>query len=353
MNTHVASPSRAAARAASGRSDAHAAYRAPFWLPGGHLQTIVPALAGGAQAPRYARERWESRDAQGRPDGDFVDVDWIADTDGRPRWISGAPLVVLFHGLEGSSQSSYARALMGALAARGWNGCVPHFRGCSGEINRLPRAYHSGDSAEVDWILKRAATRLPPALYAVGVSLGGNALMKWAGERGGDARRVVRAVASVCSPLDLAASGKALGRGLNMFYTRMFLDTLKRKSAAKLARFPRIFDGEQMRRARNLHEFDNVVTAPLHGFRDTDDYWARAAAKPWLGRIAIPALVLNSTNDPFVPAASLPTAHEVSQSVDLEQPPAGGHVGFGRAGLPVLCIDWLPQRLLHFFESHP
>ena len=328
-------------------------YTAPRWLAGGHLQTILPAVAARAPAARYARERWDSCDSSGRPDGDFVDVDWIADHHGKPRWIEGAPLVVMFHGLEGSSQSGYCRALMGALAARRWNGCVPHFRGCSGEINRLPRAYHSGDSAEIDWILKRIAARRPGVIYAVGVSLGGNALMKWAGERGADAGSVVRAVASVCSPLDLAASGRALGRGFNMLYTRMFLDTMKRKSAAKLARFPGIFDAAGMQRARDLHQFDNIVTAPLHGFRDTDDYWARASAKPWLRHIEVPALVLNSTNDPFVPAASLPGAHEVSAAVVLDQPPEGGHVGFGRGRVTGIYIDWLPHRLLHFFESHP
>ena len=329
------------------------AYRAPRWMAGGHLQTILPAISARAPMVHYTRERWESCDSNGLPDGDFVDIDWIADRNGQHRWIEGAPLVVMFHGLEGSSQSGYCRALMSALLARGWNGCVPHFRGCSGEINRLPRAYHSGDSAEIDWILRRLAARRPSAVYAAGVSLGGNALMKWAGEQGDTARDVVRAVASVCSPLDLAASGKALGQGFNMLYTRMFLDTMKKKSAAKLARFPGLFDGERMQRARDLHEFDNIVTAPLHGFRDTDDYWSRASAKPWLRHIEVPALVLNATNDPFVPAESLPAAGDVSTTVVLDQPPEGGHVGFGRGRLTGLRIDWLPHRLLHFFESHP
>jgi uncharacterized protein len=261
--------------------------------------------------------------------------------------------VVLFHGLEGSSASGYSRALMHAVRSRGWNGCVPHFRGCSGEINRLPRAYHSGDGDEIGWVLAEAARRRPGALYAAGVSLGGNALMKWAGERGHAARQVVRAVASVCSPLDLAASGAALGNGFNMVYTRMFLATMKKKSAAKLARFPGIFDGAAMLRARDLREFDNIVTAPLHGFRDTDDYWTRASAKPWLAHVAVPALVLNARNDPFVPVASLPGHRDISSSVILEQPDTGGHVGFGHGLPPRVGIDWLPSRLLQFFENHP
>jgi predicted alpha/beta-fold hydrolase len=314
-------------------------YASPWWLPGGNLQSIWPAVAIPVAAMRYQRERWDT------PDGDFIDIDWLP-------WIEGAPLVVLFHGLEGSSQSHYAKALMGALTARGWNGCVPHFRGCSGEMNRLPRAYHSGDSAEVDWILHRIAGRRPSVTYATGVSLGGNALMKWAGEAPQSATALVRAVASVSAPLDLAAAGRALGSGFNMFYTRMFLASLIEKSLAKLALHPGIFDGERVKRARDLYEFDNLVTAPLHGFRDTDDYWASAAAKPWLRHITIPALALNARNDPFLPAAALPGKDDVSATVTLEQPGGGGHVGFATGSWPPGRLSWLPQRLIHFFEMH-
>lgn len=346
MNPAIASPRARAPR--------NTGYAAPWWLPGGNAQTILPALLGAAPSIRYMRERWDSLGADGLPDGDFVDIDWLADEQGGALWIEGAPLVVMFHGLEGSSRSHYARALMNAVRARGWNGCVPHFRGCSGEINRLPRAYHSGDSAEVAWILGRiAATRKPCTLYVAGVSLGGNALMKWAGEQGNAAAGLVRAIAAVSSPLDLAAAGAALGQGFNIAYTRMFLETLKSKSLAKLRNFPGIFDHDRMRRSRNLYEFDNAVTAPLHGFRDTDDYWSRASAKPWMKQITVPALALNAKNDPFMPAAALPAARDVSAAVSLEQPDEGGHVGFAVAGKRALSIDWLPQRILNFFESHP
>ena len=325
-------------------------YITPWWLPGGHMQTIFPALSGRhaltALAKTYARERWPSLNASGAPDGDFIDVDFLP-------WVEGAPLVVLFHGLEGSSSSHYALALMDALRARGWNGCVAHFRGCSGEINRLPRAYHSGDSVEIDWIMRRLiATRAPSRLYAAGVSLGGNALAKWAAEQGTDAKSLVGAVVSVSSPLDLAASGAALGRGFNLVYTRMFLDTMKRKGAAKLKQHPGIFDANAMMNARDLYQFDNIVTAPLHGFRDTDDYWARASAKPLLQNVRVPMLLINAKNDPFCPAHSLPAAADVSSSVTLEQPRAGGHVGFAQGALPPGNIGWLPRRLLQFFDQH-
>ena len=317
------------------------AYTTPWWLPGGNLQTIWPSLVTPEPRVLYKRERWET------PDGDFIDLDWLP-------WIEGAPLVVMFHGLEGSSQSHYSRALMHAARLRGWNGCVPHFRGCSGELNRLPRAYHSGDSAEIDWVLRRiVAEKKPARMFAAGVSLGGNALLKWAGEQGEAARSIVHAVAAISAPLDLAAAGMALGRGFNMLYTRMFLASLIKKSLAKLSLHPGLFDPVKLRGARDLYEFDNLVTAPLHGFRDTDDYWNRASAKPWLAKITVPALALNARNDPFLPASALPGPAEVSPAVTLEYPDHGGHVGFAIGALPPGTLAWLPQRLFNFFDRHP
>jgi hypothetical protein len=312
-------------------------YRAPWWLPGGNAQTIYAALFARLPRPSVRRERWET------PDGDFVDVDRV---DGPQE----APLLALFHGLEGGTASHYARAMLAAAHASGWRAALPHFRGCGGELNRLPRAYHSGDSAEIDWMLRRLAGEGGPPLYAMGVSLGGNALLKWLGERGGAARTVVRAAAAVSAPLDLTAAGDSLGRGFNLVYTRSFLATLKRKSAAKLARFPGLFDGERVARARTLREFDDVVTAPLHGFRDAADYWARASSKPWLHGIEVPTLVLNAANDPFLPGEHLPRADEVASCVVLECPATGGHAGFVSGPFPG-GYDWLPRRVLAFLEA--
>jgi predicted alpha/beta-fold hydrolase len=315
-------------------------YRAPLWLPGAHLQTIASARLVPLPRVAYRRERWDT------PDGDFVDVDFALPEPADPK----APVLVLFHGLEGCSQSHYARAVMRAAADRGWRGLVPHFRGCSGEPNRLPRAYHSGDSDEGDWILRRVKARHPQAsLHAVGISLGGNMLAKWLGERGTEAG-FVAAAASVGSPLDLAAGGAALARGFNLVYTAMFLATLRRKALAKIARFPKVASAEAVRASRNLYEFDNAYTAPVHGFRDTDDYWSRASGKPWLRAVEVPHLVLNARNDPFVPAASLPQASEVSRFVHLEQPDEGGHIGFARGGPPG-DLGFLPERLFRFFEQ--
>jgi hypothetical protein len=288
--------------------------------------------------PPYRRERWDT------PDGDFIDLDWLPHH-------PGAPLVVLFHGLEGSSRSPYARSLMRHLAALGWNGVVPHFRGCSGEPNRLPRAYHSGDADEIGWILERLAARFARApRYAAGVSLGGNALLMWLGTRGEAASGLVDAAAAICPPLDLAAAGHHLGRGFNRLYTRHFLATLKVSAAAKLHRHPGLFDADAMQNAANLHEFDTLVTAPLHGFRDADDYWLRASSKPHLPAIRVPTLVINPLNDPFLPARHLPAPHEVSTAVRLEQPAEGGHVGFVAGAWPG-HLDWLPGRLVRFFTD--
>ncbi|MBT9599459.1 MAG: alpha/beta fold hydrolase [Vitreoscilla sp.] len=315
-------------------------YRAPRWLPGGHAQTIWAALyARRVQGPPpvYQRERWAT------PDGDFVDVDFRFSARREASWL------VLFHGLEGSSSSHYAQAFADVAHGLGWNYAVPHFRGCSGELNLAPRAYHSGDHEEIGWILHGLRQRAGQALHAVGVSLGGNALLRWAEEAGDGASATVRAVAAVCSPIDLAAGGHAIGRGFNrQVYTRMFLRSMKPKALAKWAQHPGLFNRERLMAARDLYEFDNLFTAPLHGFKDTDDYWRRASAKPHLARIRVPALVLNARNDPFVPASSLPVVRDVGRCVTLWQPAHGGHVGFpsGRfpghvRAMPEAVVDWL------------
>jgi hypothetical protein len=313
-------------------------YRAPLWLPGGHAQTIYAALLAPRPAVRYRRTEWQT------PDGDFIDLDWL---DG-PR---DAPLVVLFHGLEGSSRSHYAASLMHCAHSHGWRGVVPHFRGCSGRPNRLARAYHSGDYQEIDWMLERMAEdNAGSARFAVGVSLGGNALLKWLAARGASAARAVRAAVVVSAPVDLTVAGHGLGRGINRFYTWHFLSTLKPKSLHKAAQFPELYDAAKVAHARNLYQFDNVVTAPLHGFKDADDYWMRASSKGDLHRIEVPTLLLHARNDPFLPGRHLPEARDVSPSVTLEYPEGGGHAAFVTGSFPGR-LDWLPRRALAFFES--
>lgn len=325
------------------------AYRAPRWLPGGNLQTIWAARAASCHAgaaPRWVRSRWST------PDGDFIDVDRAAHASA-----PDAPLLVLFHGLEGSSASHYAVAFADFAAAHGLAFAVPHFRGCSGELNHAPRAYHSGDFEEIDWVLKRFAAETPARpLLAVGVSLGGNALLRWAGEFGDSAARTARAVAAVSAPLDLAAGGHAICRGFNrLVYNRMFLATMVPKALQKLAQHPGLFDRQALLAARDLYTFDQLFTAPLHGFRDTEDYWRRASAKPLLAAVRVPTLALNARNDPFVPASSLPLAQQASPSVTLWQPEQGGHVGFPSASGPLALpghVRAMPEAIGRWLLSH-
>lgn len=321
-------------------------YRAPRWLPGGHAQTIHAATWVRRPAVPYWRERWET------PDFDFIDLDWVDAQDQALKLDQPdeAPLVVLFHGLEGSSNSHYARALMHAVHQRGWRGVVVHFRGCGGEINRLPRAYHSGDSVEIDWILQRMRSMRTSPIYAAGVSLGGNALLKWLGEQGSHAQNIVTRAAAVSAPVDLGAAGDALARGFNKVYTRNFLKTMKAKTLEKMKRYPALCDRRRVLAARTLREFDDLVTAPLHGFEGVDDYYERASSKPYLGMIAAPTLMINARNDPFLPARFLPASDEVSPSVTYETPETGGHVGFVSGPFPGQSM-WLAQRLLRFFEA--
>src|SRR6185436_5214695 len=173
---------------------------------------------------------------------------------------------------------------------------------------------------------------------------------KWLGEQGAAARDIVNAASSVCAPIDLMASGLNLQRGFNMVYTRAFLVTMKKKSLAKLAGYPDLFDAEAVQRSRNLYEFDDLVTAPLHGYLDTNDYWTRASSKPLLKNVAVPTLIINALNDPFVPACSLPRPDEVSKYVELEYSETGGHVGFVSGPFPGR-LDWLPRRLMCYFEK--
>lgn len=313
----------------------HDPYRAPWWLPGGHLQTLYAALA---PAPRieWRRERWDT------PDGDFIDLDWIGAGKG-----NAGPLLAIFHGLEGSSASPYARAIASLALQQGFRCVVPHFRGCSGELNRLPRAYHSGDSAEIAWVLERLGSRHSASgvLFAVGISLGGNALLKHLGEAGASAG--IQRAAAVSAPLDLAAAGRRLDRGFGReVYTRVFLSTLKKKTLQKQRAGQIAVDEARLRRARTFFEFDDTVTAPLHGFAGAEDYWARSSSGPYLARIRVPTLVVNARNDPFMPAAALDAAASslrgIWSGVTLEFPDTGGHAGFPGRG------HWLARRVLDF-----
>lgn len=320
-------------------------YKAPFWLPGGHLQTIIASLFSKGAEVSYRRERWELND------GDFVDVDWAdADTD---RTEHKKPVIVIFHGLEGNSQSQYAKSLIGAASAKGWHGAVIHFRGCSGEPNRLPRTYYAGDSAEINTMLARVRALYPESpIYAVGYSLGGNALLKWLGELSDQSLHIISKAVAVSAPIDLAASADSLDNGLNrILYTPLFVDSMRPKALAMSRRFPGLLDDKRISQAKTIHDIDNAVTSVLYGAKNATDYYQKNASKPYLKSIRLPTLIINAKNDPFMPAAYLPTVADVSASVTLGYEEEGGHVGFYTAGVSNQN-GWLPNRIIEFLEKN-
>jgi uncharacterized protein len=317
-------------------------YKAPWWLPCRHLQTIAPLLAF---RPRLAYDNSDARERWETPDGDFIDVDCFGPKDA-PR------LLVVFHGIEGSSQSAYTRAIGAhALASGGWRVAAPHFRGCSGTPNRKPRAYHAADSAEIDWILKRFRDS-HDAVHAVGVSLGGNALLKWLAEQGDAAVPVVRRAVTISALIDLEAFGEVIGRGLNFLYGWFFLNftPLRPKAMAKFRRFPKELedlhvDEWRVYQARTLSDFDDAVTAPLHGFMDNHHYWRCGSSKGRLDKIRVPTLLINARNDPFHPGNKLPKRTDLGTSVEADFPTSGGHTAFPG------CRNWLARRVVGFLSQ--
>lgn len=313
-----------------------ASYQPPWWYRGRHLQTIWGPLFRRLRRPPLRRERWPT------PDGDFLDLDWL---DG------DSPLVVILHGLEGSSGSHYARGLLLEAAALGWRAVVFHFRSCSGELNRGPRLYHAGETSDLDWVIGKLIERESTTpLGLVGVSLGGNVALKWLGERGEGAPAQVRAAATISTPFDLTACAESLDRGLNRpLYTARFLRSMRAKVRAKRRLYDGLVNVPAALRARTFALYDRLATAPINGFADERDYWARASSGPYLARIRRPCLLINAANDPFVPAVTLPTA-VVAGSPWLEAAflPEGGHVGFLEG--PWGRRSWAERRALAFLR---
>ncbi|WP_411846485.1 alpha/beta fold hydrolase [Roseibacillus persicicus] len=316
---------------------AQSTYRPPFWLPGGHLQTIVPALC--RKAPLITREKERIELA----DGDFLDLQWHRQ--GREK------LVILCHGLEADWQASYIQEMAATLAAAGWDVLAWSYRGCSEEMNRLPRFYHSGATGDLGEVIEHAcrshsATRID----LVGFSLGGNMILKYLGEQGEKGpSRLGRAV-TYSVPCDLACSSRALDTAFNReVYMRRFIKSLAEKVRAKHALFPEQMDDTGLDRIRTFREFDDRYTAPLHGFQDAEDYWAQSSSRPFLLQIRIPALLITADNDPFLGPNCYP--HREAESSDhfhLEVTHGGGHVGFAtsRSQSP-----WMARRALQFLSA--
>lgn len=320
---------------------AHRAFRAAWWLPGPHAQTLWGMVRRrGAELPSR-HERLET------PDGDFVDLRRL---DG-PK---GAPRLVIFHGLEGTHRSHYVQGCFAEARRRGWRADLMHFRGCGPEINRLRRFYHSGETTDADWFVRRLVAEDPEApLLLAGFSLGGNVLLKWLGETGAGVPPQVRGAVAVSVPYDLARGSRHIARGFSRVYERSFLKSLLRKATAKLAVYPDLVPAsDRLLRTRSIWEFDDLLTAPVHGFESAEDYYRRSSALGFLHGIRVPTLLLSAVDDPFLPAAVLDEVRRAvagNRAVAVEFVRKGGHVGFvgGRNPLrPFYYGEWRTAEFL-------
>jgi predicted alpha/beta-fold hydrolase len=317
-------------------------FRPAFGLSNCHLQTVLPLLLKTRSSSDYYQHTLEL------DDGDFLDLSWTS----KP--VNGKPTVVIFHGLEGSVNSHYVKSIMHALGQCGWQAVLMHFRGCSGRPNRLPRSYHSGETGDARYVLSWIENHYPDSpLAAVGYSLGGNMLLKLQAEYGDNSP--LEMAVCVCAPVQLDLCANRLMQGLSRFYQRHLMTSLKDKCLAKADKF----DFEKLigmsrnhiKKIKTFWQFDDVVTAPLHGFENVDDYYARSSSRQYLKAITKPTLMIHALDDPFMSADIVPDEGDISESVVLEVSRYGGHVGFiaGSAGKPVF---WLPKRITEALSSY-
>jgi hypothetical protein len=314
-----------------------------WWLRNSHLQTIFAKYL----APK--RELTLQPELLALPDGDELMLHF-AQAKPQPQ----QPLVLILHGLEGNFRSHYVRGLISSLQQQGFAAVLMHFRGCHGEANKLARAYHSGDTADLAYVLQQLQLRYPNTpLAAVGFSLGGNVLMKYCGEQG--AANPLQAAVAVSAPLQLAASADRINQGFSRVYQQYLLRRLKQTMLRKLARhadFPIALNKADLQQILSIRQFDQQLTAPLHGFRDADDYYQQASAKPYLAKICRPSLLIHAKDDPFLASNVIPTAKELNPQVQLLLSEHGGHVGFISGGTPWRPHYWLDQVIPAFLQQH-
>lgn len=313
-------------------------FKAAWWLTNPHLQTIWPTLFRRMNADlNLKRERFELAD------GDFVDLDWVGEGNG--------PIVLLLHGLEGSVNSPYAQGMLYKLQQLGWRGVCMHFRGCSEEFNRQPRSYHSGDTKDVAEVMAAIHAREPrTALAAIGFSLGGNVLLKWLGESG--AQNPLRVAVAVSVPFELSKTADRVQQGFSRLYEIHFMRSLRRKIRNKFANRPAPIELPPLEKLKTLRDFDDKVTAPLHGFKNADDYYQKASSRQYLKKIVIPTLLLQAKDDPLMTEDLLPSKQELSSQVILELTEKGGHVGFVTGDVPWRAQYWLEQRIPVFLAQY-
>ena len=317
-------------------------YRPAWWLPGGHLKTLWGKLARVRPRVATRRERWKT------PDGDFIDLHRL---DADP----GSPRLLVLHGLEGSARSHYALGMLKQASSRGWASDVLVWRSCGGEPNQTARFYHSGETTDLDFVVSRLIEMHSDSpLLLAGVSLGGNVLLKWLGERGNGLPTQVRGAAAVSVPFDLERGARSIERGFSRVYQAHFLRSLKRKAAEKQEKFPGLIAAGAIGRARTLFDFDEAVTAPVHGFQGASDYYNRSSSIRFLSDIRLPTLLLSAVDDPFLPPGVLQEVKDIAQdnpALHIEFVQRGGHVGFISGAIPWRPDYYAERRVVAFLAD--
>jgi uncharacterized protein len=314
-------------------------FKPAWWLRSSHLQTIWPALCRSeVKKLPLERERIEL------PDGDFVDLDWI---DNKHK---DAPVILILHGLEGSIESHYAKTMLLTIAQHGWRGVFMNFRGCSGEPNRFPNDYHSGETGDVSYVVQYLLDREPNTnIAAIGYSLGGNVLLKWLGETG--QQNPLKAAIAISVPFELNKAADFICQGFSRFYQWYFIKCLRDRLSVKYKVCPTSVDPNLIYKVKNMYDFDDQITAPLNGFASVNEYYTTSSSRRYLHGIGIPTLILHSKDDPFMPQDVIPESHELSPSIKLEVTDYGGHVGFVGGKYPWRPQYWLEERIPEFLDE--
>lgn len=315
-------------------------FKPAWWLRNSHLQTLWPAVCR-----RIIKDLPLRRERLELPDGDFIDLDWV-------KGVESGPIVLLLHGLEGSIESHYAKGLLKEITLSGWRGVFMHFRGCSGEPNRLPRGYHSGETGDLQYVVQILRERSKTApMAAIGVSLGGNVLLKWLGESG-DQNPLAAAVA-VSVPFELQKAASRIQHGFSRFYQWYFIRCLRERLSHKHHAEPlSLVDLAAINQVNTMYEFDDKITAPLHGFSSANEYYTIASSRQYITAIRVPTLILHAKDDPFMSEDVIPEPHELSPFVTLEITEGGGHVGFVSGKYPWKAEYWLDKRAPAFLQDH-
>ncbi len=312
-------------------------FRPAWWLPGPHLPTLWAALVRRRAPVTTRTERLELAD------GDFIDLHWVGATAG--------PIIVVLHGLEGSFYSKYVGAILERIERRGWGGVLMQFRGCSGQPNRLDRSYHSGDTGDLEFLLRTLVQRHPNRpIMAVGYSLGGNVLLKYLGESARSSE--LSAAAAVSVPFDLAAAASRLNQGLSKLYQHHLVRSLQNKLRVKFSTRPSPIALNELSHWNDFWSFDNNITAPLHGFANVDEYYSRSSCRQYLESITTPTLIIHSSDDPFLSAEAIPTDDELSHCTEMILTERGGHVGFVGGRNPLNPQYWIDDRLMAWFDRN-